>query len=187
VDVPDASNETSQFRQMLRTGARKLMRDSVSDTSKGSYEIVWTRWKDYLHRFFGVPRVGSLQDSSYLPFHWPISIVSDMIHIFAYFMFSVVGLTAARVKHQNSALSWQFGSRGCDTSVFRWGEISMLRQGLTRQLISGDVVSRRRVPDTIEMLQRIFQEYSTERRLDQRVSAIAFVLGFCCLLRPSEY
>jgi hypothetical protein len=187
VGVASSSDTAGEFRRTLREGAHKLLRDSVSDTSQGSYQIAWTRWKDYLHRFFNVPRVGSLQDHHYLPFHWPLSIVSDMLHMFAYFMFSIIGLSAARVKHQISALSWHFGSRGCDISVFRWAEISMLRQGLTRQPVIGEVVSRRRVPVTMEMVQRIYHEYSTERRLDQRVFAVAFVLGFCCLLRPSEY
>jgi hypothetical protein len=39
----------------------------------------------------------------------------------------------------------------------------------------------------MDMVARIFFIYHQERRLEQRVFAVAMVLGFRCLMRPSEY
>jgi hypothetical protein len=72
-------------------------------------------------------------------------------------------------------------------SVFNWAELTTLRNGLTRQPPHKQVESRRRVPYTLSMVLYVFNRYSRHRLLSMRVNAIAVVLGFCCLLRPSEY
>ncbi|KAJ1387346.1 hypothetical protein B484DRAFT_460888, partial [Ochromonadaceae sp. CCMP2298] len=75
----------------------------------------------------------------------------------------------------------------CDVSVFNWSELSALRNGLTRQAPREAHVARRRLPFTLDMVNYVYDTYWTDPLLQQRVYSVAVILGFCCLLRPSEY
>jgi hypothetical protein len=123
----------------------------------------------------------------YLPYNWATGMVSNMIHMFAWFLFALLALKAANVKKHLTALKYQFITRRCNAQVFDWAELTTIRSGLTRQPISDAHISRRRLPFSVSMVSAVYRAYAHSRLLSQRANAVAVVLGFCCLLRPSEY
>lgn len=169
--------------------ALKLLQDSVSANTKKAYKTVWPRWKTFLHRFFDVGSDSTKlsNDIEYLPYNWAAGMVSNMIHMFAWFLFSLLALKAANVKQHLTALKYQFITRRCNAQVFNWAELTTIRSGLTRQPIDDAHVSRRRLPFSMSMVSAVYSMYTHSRLLSERANAVAVVLGFCCLLRPSEY
>jgi hypothetical protein len=99
-----------------------------------------------------VPAAPEADDREYLPYRWPLSAVSNMLHMFAYYMFKVLQLSATRVKHQITALKYNFMYRRCDVSVFNWAEPTAIRNGLTRQTPREEQTFRRRLPFTLDMV-----------------------------------
>jgi hypothetical protein len=123
----------------------------------------------------------------YLPYNWPTVMVSNMLHMFAWFLFALLALRAANVKQHLTALKYQFITRRCNAQVFNWVELTTIRIGLTRQPISDAHISKRRLSFTMSMVKSVYKIYADSTRLAQWENAVAVVLGFCCLLRPSEY
>jgi hypothetical protein len=170
-------------------GALKLLQDSVCANTRNAYKTVWPRWKTFLHQFFDVARDSALvsDDMQYLPYNWSTAMVSNMIHMFAWFLFALLALKAANVKQHLTALKYQFITRRCNAQVFDWAELTTICSGLTRQPISDAHISKRRLPFSMSMVRAVYKAYANSRHLSQRANAVAVVLGFCCLLRPSEY
>jgi hypothetical protein len=175
------------FWRSLDAGALTLLGDSVAASTKKAYKVAWDRWKQFLHRFFGIEHRPVMGDAQYLPYNWPLHIIRNMIHMFAWYLFTLRNLTADNVKKHLTALKYHFLQRRCNVAVFNWAELTALRSGLTRQPVIGEEVSSRRLPFTMEMVRDVFGMYHTDPRLSNRAYAVAVVLSFCCLLRPSEY
>jgi hypothetical protein len=108
--------------------------------------------------------------------------------MFAEYMFSVLHLGADRISQQISALRHEIIRRNGDLSAFNTPHLAALRRGLFNQPLKVGFVSSRRVPSTLEMILYVFDTNThTSATWEQSAIATAIVLGFCCLLRPSEY
>jgi hypothetical protein len=167
-------------------GARQLVQDSVSLSTQRAYQVVWPRWRHFLHTLFDAPADNITPDGVYIPYALQTRQVGSLISMFAYFMLHMLALSAPRVLVLLCALRYQFHIRQGPTEAWDTPHSVALRKGLGNQPTTA-VPSSRRCPVTLEMVTMVYDHYSLTPSKAAQACASAAILGFCCLLRPSEY
>jgi hypothetical protein len=151
---------------------------------------VWPRWRLFLHTLFELPADPTTPDAQFIPHRLHTFQVVHLLSLFAYYMFSTLALSAARVVHQLTALRYMFLIRGGDIESFASPHVSAVRRGLLNQPPHTDravTVARRRLPVTLEMVLYIYNRVHNPLTLERLARRAAIILAFCCLFRPSEY
>jgi hypothetical protein len=106
--------------------------------------------------------------------------------MFSFFMLQMLSLSAPRVLNLLCALRYQFHVRQGPTEAWDTPHSVALRKGLGNQPTTA-VSSSRRCPVTLEMVPMIYDHYQIHPFKASQACAAAAILGFWCLLRPSEY
>jgi hypothetical protein len=141
----------------------------------------------FLHTLFNVPAATTTPDQHYLPHALTFRDRVRLLALFAAYMFTVIGFGTERTVHQLTALRWHFISRECDVEAFASKTLTAVKSGLRHQTPPAGGVPHRRLPVTLEMVSHIFHHYRSSINPEHRARATAIILGFTCLLRPSEY
>lgn len=109
-----------------------------------------------------------------------------LLMMFTHYLAADLQMSAEAVSQTLSALRYKFRCLLCDTTAFEDPQLVACRRALYLDPSAFRGAPRQTLPVTLEMVDSIANHFTTPSR-HKRIIAVAAILAFCCLLRPSEY
>jgi hypothetical protein len=164
-----------------------MIRASVSKETAKDYDLAWKPWCIFLHCFTEtVPTVGG-GDKWFLLGGCSFLIRQAMVCAFAQYLFDDIHLISDRVSAQISALKFCVLAKGGQVDGFYSPQLTAMRQGLRNQPLPEGWEPSSRLPTPLDMAMQVHQDLHQSRDMEDKATAVAWVMAYCLLLRPSEY
>lgn len=162
------------------------MASSVALSTQRQYAPAWQRWRRFMIALSPLTLHDAAPDSLFAPRGSSLESRVRLLMMFTHFLATDLDMSAEAVSQTLSALRYKFRCLLCDTTAFDHPQLLACRKALLLDPAAFHGAPRQTLPATLEMIHSIVNHFDTASR-HKRIVAVAAVLAFCCLLRPSEY
>lgn len=187
-DHAAAAARAKLFRQRHDEGARSIAAGAVQGGTQKQYSLPWRRWKTFLELYTGTP----LGIEEALLSEHSNRAKANILAAFVHYLYTDMKLTAGNICAHLSAVRHNFRTEFQDVTCFENPSLRACKTALKlRDLASATLndpapESKKRLPFAADMLLRLVETLDYSKQEDAMLIT-ALYMGFCMLLRGSEY